>query len=157
MILIGCRSEKIPSSKDQKASKTEAYPAKVTRLLALIQDLKPETNVHTWIDLVDKTIALPEEDQILDGGGGLGEIWLTIGIGAGDEWALSIESYYGSEFIWEAMVVKTSVSKAIANEPHEYEVIYPHYYQGHMVSNEEEKIQIRKQRSEKLYRQNETQ
>ena len=143
--VVGCDRE--ASSHQPQASQKEApaYPEKVTTLIKLIEQLEPGTNVHDWIQLVDRTIDLPDDDVLLSGGGGLGESWQTIGIGAGDEWALSIESYQKDDEIWEAMVVRTSVSKCLANEPCETEKVYPHYYKGHIVGSEQEKLALRKQ------------
>ncbi|MEP2776471.1 MAG: hypothetical protein ABJQ29_05635 [Luteolibacter sp.] len=143
--VVGCDRETASDQPQPSQKEVIDYPEKVTALIKLIEQLKPGTNEHEWIELVDRTIDLPEENVILDGGGGLGESWLTIGIGAGDDWALSIESYQNSDEIWEAMVVRTSVSKWLANEPCDTEEIYPHYYKGHIVGNEQEKHALRKQ------------
>jgi hypothetical protein len=141
--LVGCDREATSDPPPVESGGGTAYPAKVTALLKLIEQLEPGTNEHDWIERVDRTIDLPNEDVILEGGGGLGESWLTIGIGAGDEWALSIESCQKDHEIWEAMVVRTSVSKWLANEPCEVEAIYPHYYKGRLVGSEDEKLQLK--------------
>ena len=142
--LVGCDHE--PGSNHSRGGQEgPAYPEKVTALIELIGQLEPGTNEHEWIQLVDRTIDLPDDDVILSGGGGLGESWLTLGIGAGDEWALSIESYQANDEMWEVMVVRTSVSKWLANEPCETEEIYPHYYKGHIVESEEAKQALKKQ------------
>ena len=142
LLLLGCKGEDAQSSYKDDAPKAEIYPTKVVKLLALIRKLEPETDELSWLELVDGEIGLPEEDVILDGGGGLGESWLTIGIGAGDEWALSIESYmhnpenFNDRPIWEAKVIRTSISKALANEPCEVETIFPYYLKGHLMWEE---------------------
>lgn len=141
-LALGCKSEKSQPSPEPKNIAESQYPAKVQKLLTMIQKLEPGTDELTWLDQVDKEIGLPDDDEILDGGGGLGEFWLTIGIGAGDEWALSIESKmtdsenFDNRQIWEARVIKTSVSKALANEPYEVETIFPYYLKGHIVWKE---------------------
>ena len=145
LLVVGCDREATSDQPQPNQMKVTAYPEKVTALIKLIEQLKPGTNEHEWIELVDRTIDLPEDDVILDGGGGLGESWLTIGIGAGDDWALSIESFQKDDEIWEAMVVRTSVSKWLANEPCETEEIYPHYHKGHIVRSEAEKQALKKQ------------
>jgi hypothetical protein len=144
--VLGCQSKKEPLLKTYDQPVDQAYPQKVIALLALIKDLKPQTDWQSWLEIVDRTIDLPEEDLLLYGGGGLGESWQTLGIGAGDEWALSIESYQENDFIWEARVIRTSISKVLENEPCEEEIIYPYYYQGHLVFSEDEKQTIRKRR-----------
>ena len=48
----------------------------------------------------------------------------------------------------EVKVVRTSVSKWLADEPCETKEIYPHYYQGNIVASEEEKQALRNQRVE---------
>jgi hypothetical protein len=142
VLLLGCKGENIQSSSHQEQTKVEEYPTKVVKLLSLIQKLEPGTDELSWLEHVDKEIQLPEEDVIIDGGGGLGESWLTIGIGAGDEWALSIESYmhnrdnFNERQIWEARVIKTSIAKALANEPHEVQTIFPYYLKGHLMWKE---------------------
>lgn len=143
LLVVGCDRE--AASYPPQASQIEApaYSEKVTALIKLIEHLEPGTKVHDWIQLVDRTIDLPDEDVILSGGGGLGGSWLTICIGAGDEWALSIESFQKNDEIWEAMVVRTSVSKRLAHEPCETEEIYPHYYKGSIVGSEEQKLKLR--------------
>ena len=45
-------------------------------------------------------------------------------------------------------MVRTSVSKWLANEPCETKEIYPYYYKGHIVASEEEKQTLKKQRVE---------
>jgi hypothetical protein len=146
--VVGCDRETTSDQPQPSQKEVTAYPEKVTALIKLIEQLKPGTNEHEWIELVDRTIDLPEEDESLDGGGGLGESWLTIGIGAGDDWALSIESYQANDEMWEVMVVRTSVSKWLANEPCDTEEIYPHYYKGHIVRSEEEKLLLKNKRVE---------
>ena len=93
LLSVGCDREATSDQLQPSRKEAAALPEKVGALIKLIEQIKPGSNRHEWLELVDRTIGLPEEDVILDGGGGLGESWLTIGIGAGDDWALSIESY----------------------------------------------------------------
>jgi hypothetical protein len=128
------------SASHQDQSDATGYPTKVKKLLALIKELKPGTDELSWIKKIDNEIGLPEEDVILDGGAGLGESWGTIGIGAGDEWALSTLSYMGNDpnkrEIFEAKVIRTSISKALANKPHDVKTIFPYYLKGHLMWKE---------------------
>jgi len=144
--VVGCKHEAASHQPKASPKEAQAYPVKVAALIKLIEQLKPGTNVNNWIQLVDRTIDLPDDDVILSGGSsGMGESWLTIGIGAGDEWALSIESYQKNDEIWEAKVVRTSVSKWLSNEPCKKEEIYPNYYNGHIVGSAQEKIALKTQ------------
>jgi hypothetical protein len=147
-LALGCESEKSQPSSEQDQNTDTEYPAKVVKLLSMIEKLEPGTDELTWLDQVDEEIGLPEDEEILDGGGGLGRSWLTIGIGAGDEWALSVESLltnahdlenaddFNDRKIWEARVIRTSISKALANEPYEVETIFPYYLKGHLMWKE---------------------
>ncbi len=146
--IVGCDRAATSDQSQPSRKEVTAYPEKVTALIKLIEQLKPGTNEHEWIELVNRTIDLPEEDEILDGGGGLAVSWLTIGVGVGDDWALSIQSYQATDEMWEVMVVRTSVSKWLADEPCDTEVIYPHYYKGHIVRSEEEKLLLMNKRVE---------
>ena len=142
ILLLGCKSGKEQLSSHLEDDPPKEYPAKVVKLMSLIQELEPGTDELTWLDQIDDEIGLPEEDVIIDGGGGLGESWLTIGIGAGDEWALSIESYmrnpdnFNEREIWEARVIRTSITKALANEPYEVQTIFPYYLKGNLMWKE---------------------
>jgi hypothetical protein len=142
--LFGCKSKdaSLPEAKQQSVK--DALPKKVTDLLALIKELKPETKEQVWLELVDRTIDLPEEDILLYGGSDLGCSWEALGIGAGDEWALSIEYLQTGGQIWEAKVIRTSISKVLAYEPCKEETIYPHYYKGHVVWSQDERLAIDK-------------
>jgi hypothetical protein len=148
LLVAGCTPEANEDHSQTHQVEVPAYPGKVTALIKLIEQLEPGTNVQEWVQLVDRTIMLPDEDVLLSGGSGMGESWQTFGIGAGDEWALSIESYQHNGEIWEAMVVRTSISKRLANEPCETEKIYPHFYKGNLVGSKEEKLQLRNKRTE---------
>jgi len=144
LLMVGCDREATSEQLQPSQNEATEFPEKVGALIKLIEQIKPGTNQHEWLELVDRSIHLPEDDVILAGGGELSGSWLTIGIGVGDEWALSIESYFRTDEMSEVKVIRTSVSKWLADEPCETEAIYPHYYKGHIVASEEEKQALKK-------------